>query len=216
MQLVECCYWIYVSATECVSRAACKSHPIRVAYFTCCKMFIYRNGEEGVSLRKSLEIQYAVQLWCVIACKILISIQPLGKAQEMAWPLSPLSLASSWLWQTTLSGEQKGVIHAIFHSKCLSLDPHSLGFRGTPAFPDFSWATPVITTSASAEIIKHSLPDADVFHLFSKCFALFTSQKWIWNPRNMFRKSKKLSRHKWLFRLNKWALILMECLLVIM
>lgn len=41
-------------------------------------------GKEGVSLRKSLEIQYAVQLWCVIACKILISIQPLGKAQEMA------------------------------------------------------------------------------------------------------------------------------------
>lgn len=51
----------------------------------------------------------------------------------------------------------------------------------------------MITTSASAEIIKHSLPDADVFHLFSKCFALFTSQKLIWNPRNLFRKSKPVS-----------------------
>lgn len=93
-------------------------------------------GKEGVSLRKSLEIQYAVQLWCVIACKILISIQPLGKAQEMAWPLSPLSLASSWLWQTTLSGEQKGVIHAIFHSKCLSGSPF-LGFQRRFSLPWF-------------------------------------------------------------------------------
>lgn len=40
--------------------------------------------KEGVGLRKLPEIQYAVQLSCVIACKILISIQPLGKAQEMA------------------------------------------------------------------------------------------------------------------------------------
>lgn len=39
---------------------------------------------EQVCVRKLLEIQYAVQLSCVIACKILISIQPLGKAQEMA------------------------------------------------------------------------------------------------------------------------------------
>lgn len=59
-------------------------------------LFIDKKEQEKKRwVRKLPKIQYAVQLSCVIACKILISIQPLGKAQEMAWPLSPLSLAPS-------------------------------------------------------------------------------------------------------------------------
>lgn len=47
-------------------------------------LFIEKREQERGGVRKLPEIQYAVQLSCVIACKILISSQPLGKAQEMA------------------------------------------------------------------------------------------------------------------------------------
>jgi len=45
---------------------------------------LFIEKREQIGVRKLPEIQYAVQLSCVIACKILISMQPLGKAQEMA------------------------------------------------------------------------------------------------------------------------------------
>lgn len=44
-QLGECSFWIYMNAAECLSYTAFKSQPIRAAYFTCCKMFIYRSQE---------------------------------------------------------------------------------------------------------------------------------------------------------------------------
>lgn len=44
---------------------------------------LFIEKKERVGVRRLPEIQYAVQLSCVIACKILISMQPLGKAREM-------------------------------------------------------------------------------------------------------------------------------------